>query len=138
VLVYGIAKQINQVEALTLLSNLAPDLGMPDGLEGWEKLAEKMRNERSGGQSQPESELEKIGQFVFALVQAVREKSPEAGKYFEAVSRMAVNSEAGPHYQELGYVLKKFMSGVRNPDLSKLPKEIAAIVQMALGTEYLN
>jgi hypothetical protein len=45
---------------------------------------------------------------------------------------MAVDTNAPPHYQELGNVLKKYMSGVKNPDLSKLPKEIAEIVQKAI------
>ncbi|HKY53895.1 MAG TPA: hypothetical protein VJM08_06280, partial [Anaerolineales bacterium] len=120
---------------LQALSNLAPSLGLPEGLEGWERLAREMQSEESGGQNEEKSELERIGQFVLAVVQSVRTKSSEAGKYFEAVSRMAVDSKTPPHYQELGNILKKFMSGVRNPDLSKLPKEMAAIVQKALGTE---
>lgn len=65
----------------------------------------------------------------------VREKSPEASKLFESVSKMAVDPKAPSHYQELGRVLQKFMSGVKNPDLSSLPKEFAEIVQKALQEE---
>lgn len=36
--VYGIAKQINLAQALQALSALAPHLGLPPGLDGWERL----------------------------------------------------------------------------------------------------
>jgi len=55
-----------------------------------------------------QGELEQISGFVQDLVQAVRQKSPEAQKYFENVSKMAVDPKAPPHYQELGNVLKKY------------------------------
>ena len=84
-------------------------------------------------QNEEKSELEQIREFVTGLVKAHREKSPEAGKYFEAVSKMVVDPTAPPHYRELGNVLRQYMSGIKNPDLSKLPKEIAEIVQKALG-----
>jgi len=106
-------------------------LVLPEGLDGWEMLAQRMQagEEEKGVGS---SEEEQIAQFVSGVVKAVREKSEDAPKLFEAVSKMAVDSNAPPHYQELGSVLKKYMSGIRNPDLSKLPKEIAEIVQKAL------
>jgi hypothetical protein len=53
-------------------------------------------------------------------------------EYFEAISKMVVNPNAPPHYRELGDVLKKYMSGIKNPDLSGLPSEIAEIVRKAL------
>jgi len=37
--VYGIAKAINLAQALDALAILAPQLGMPPGLDGWERLA---------------------------------------------------------------------------------------------------
>ncbi|MFZ5885310.1 MAG: tetratricopeptide repeat protein, partial [Chloroflexota bacterium] len=144
VTVYVIAKQINEFQALQALSKLAPQLGMPAGLEGWEMLAKRMKDEggrlvlseaegmngREGGKA--EDELEQIKEFVEGLAQAHRAKSPEAQKYFEAVSKMAADPNAPPHYRELGKVLQKYMGGVKNPDLSGLPGEIAAIVQKAL------
>lgn len=39
VTVYIIAKQINKYQTLQALTNLAPQLGLPEGLEGWEALA---------------------------------------------------------------------------------------------------
>ncbi|MCQ3945465.1 MAG: hypothetical protein DPW21_02080, partial [Anaerolineae bacterium] len=129
--VYKIAKKINEYQALQALSQLAPQLGLPEGLEGWEMLARWM-TEDGGLETEAEDELGQLRDFVQGLVKAARERSPEAQKYFEAVSKMAVDSDMPPHFQELGNVLKKYMSGIRNPDLSKLPKEIAEIVQKAL------
>ncbi|MEW5717494.1 MAG: tetratricopeptide repeat protein [Chloroflexota bacterium] len=45
VTVYVIAKQINEYQVLQALSQLAPQLGMPEGLEGWEMLARRMKDE---------------------------------------------------------------------------------------------
>ena len=39
---YKIARQINLAEGLQALATLAPQLGLPDGLEGWELLAKTM------------------------------------------------------------------------------------------------
>ena len=80
----------------------------------------------------PQTEEEQITQFVQIVVRVIRENNSEAPRLLEAVSKMAVDPEAPPHYQELGNVLKKFMSGVKDPDLSRLPKEIAEIVQKAI------
>ena len=135
VTVYVIAKQINEYQALQALSQLAPSLGLPEGLDGWEDLARRVQNgekiefeeeEEEGG------ELEQIRSFVRGLAAAVREKSPDAQKYFESVSKMAVDPKAPPHYQELGKVLQKWMSGVSDPDLSSLPEEWAQVVREAL------
>lgn len=131
VTVYVLAKQMNLAQALQALSSLAPQLGLPEGLEGWEMLARRM-TEDGGLETEAEDELGQLRDFVQGLVKAARERSPDAQKYFEAVSKMAVDSDMPPHFQELGNVLKKYMSGIRNPDLSKLPKEIAEIVQKAL------
>ena len=135
VTVYVIAKQMNLAQALQALSMLAPQLGLPEGLEGWETLADRIQNEegKSQNENDGESEEEQISQFVAGVVKAVREKSKEAPKLFDAVSKMAVDPQAPPHYQELGNALKQYMSGVRNPDLSKLPKELALIVLEKFG-----
>lgn len=42
VAVYQLAKAMNEAQALEALENLAPRLGMPPGLEGWETLLKKM------------------------------------------------------------------------------------------------
>jgi len=42
VAVYRLAKQINLSQALEALASLAPQLGLPEGLAGWEQLAKKI------------------------------------------------------------------------------------------------
>lgn len=42
VTVYLIAKQINLAQVLQALADLAPKVGLPEGLEGWEMLAQQM------------------------------------------------------------------------------------------------
>jgi len=44
VTVYILAKQMNLAQALKALSDLAPQLGLPEGLEGWENLAQRMQS----------------------------------------------------------------------------------------------
>ena len=39
-----IAKEINLAQVLKALEGLAKDLGIEDGLEGWEKLAQEYTN----------------------------------------------------------------------------------------------
>lgn len=41
---YVNAKQINEYRVLRALSKLAPQLGLPEGLEGWERLAQRIQN----------------------------------------------------------------------------------------------
>jgi tetratricopeptide (TPR) repeat protein len=129
VTVYLIAKQINSYQALQALSKLAPSLGLPEGLDGWEMLAQKMQNAEGEMQNEGESELEQIRRFVRGLAAAVREKSDDAGKYFESVSKMAVDPEAPPELQALGKVLREYMAGVKNPDLSGLSAEVGEILK---------
>ena len=45
VTVYLIAKQINEYRVLQALSQLAPQLGLPAGLQGWEMLAQRFQGE---------------------------------------------------------------------------------------------
>ncbi len=100
VTVYVMAKQMNLAQALQALANLAPQLGLPEGLAGWEMLVQRMRDTENGTQREEENELEQIREFVQELVQAHRSKSPQAGKYFEVVSKMAADPNAPPHYRE--------------------------------------
>ena len=39
---YQIAKAINYAQVLQALGNLAPQLGLPEGLEGWDELVQKV------------------------------------------------------------------------------------------------
>jgi hypothetical protein len=135
VTVYAIAKPMNLAQVLQALAKLAPSLGLPAGLDGWEQLAQRIQNGEKieFGEREEVSQLEQIRRFVSSLVKAVREKSEDAQKYFESVSKMAVNPEASPELQELGRVLQKYMSGIKNPDLSGLPQELAEIVKKEWG-----
>jgi len=45
VTVYLLAKQMNLARVLSALANLAPELGMPEGLAGWEMLAQRRRGD---------------------------------------------------------------------------------------------
>jgi tetratricopeptide (TPR) repeat protein len=42
VTVYALAKKMNLAQALEALESLAGNLGLPGGLQGWEKLAQQM------------------------------------------------------------------------------------------------
>ncbi|MBE7535016.1 MAG: CHAT domain-containing protein [Anaerolineales bacterium] len=42
---YILAKQMNLAQALKALADLAPQLGLPEGLEGWEMLVQRMKGE---------------------------------------------------------------------------------------------
>ena len=42
VTVYGIAKQVNLAKILSALENLAGNIGLPGGLQGWEMLAQQI------------------------------------------------------------------------------------------------
>lgn len=64
-----------------------------------------------------------------------RGQTPRRRKYFESVSKMAVDLNASPEYQELGEVLRNYMAGVKNPDLSRLTEEIRQIVEDELGNK---
>jgi len=135
VMVYRLAKKMNLAQALDALRNLAPQLGLPEGLAGWEMLSQKMERGETieFGQREEVSQAEQIRRFVAGLAQAVREKSENAQKYFESVSKMAVDPNAPSELQELGKVLREYMAGVKNPDLSNLPQELAEIVREELN-----
>ena len=66
----------------------------------------------------------------------MREKSAEAPKLFEAMSRLTVDPQAAPHYRELGNILRQYMGGIKNPTLAALPKEVAEIVKKALSSLF--
>jgi tetratricopeptide (TPR) repeat protein len=71
VTVYVIAKQMNLAQALQALASLAPQLGLPEGLEGWERLAQQMKGAGAGEEAAESDELEQIRGFVQGVVQAV-------------------------------------------------------------------
>jgi len=43
-----------------------------------------------------------------------------------------MDANAPPHYRELGKALRQYMSGIKTPDLSALPEELAKIVKEEL------
>jgi len=56
VTVYKLAKEINEYSALKALSELAPQLGLPEGLEGWEMLANRNKEEEAAGEGDRNAE----------------------------------------------------------------------------------
>jgi tetratricopeptide (TPR) repeat protein len=126
VTVYILARQIGLAQALQALEDLAPQLGLPAGLAGWEQLAQRMQ--AGSDQSDPQSETDQVARFVQAVVLAVKTKNADAPKFFESVSEMAIEPEAPPEFRELGKVLRQYMSGIQHPDLSALPASLAQLV----------
>lgn len=144
VTVYRIAKPMNLAQALQALANLAPRLGLPEGLAGWEALAQQMQSptpspspadagEGNSGDSNAESELAQVAQLVRRVVGAARTNSPDAPQLFNALSKLAADSNTPPFERELAKVLRQYLSGIRQPDLSALPKAVAELVQNALA-----
>jgi hypothetical protein len=65
-----IASQIGYAQVLQALAQLAPRLGLPEGLEGWEKLAQQFREGGDGNgapENGEESELEQIQQYMSGI-----------------------------------------------------------------------
>lgn len=56
-----------------------------------------------------------------------------AQKYFEFVSKMAVDPNVPNEYRILGKALQQYMSGIKNPDLSGLPEVLVKFVREELG-----
>ena len=46
---YQIARSIGLAQVLQALAQLAPQIGLPPGLDGWERLAEQMKQQSGGG-----------------------------------------------------------------------------------------
>ncbi len=77
--------------------------------------------------------MEQIKRFIQGLFQAVGAQSSEAQKYFETVSKMAVDPNAPNEYRMLGKALQQYMSSIKNPDLSGLPEEWVKFVREELA-----
>ncbi len=78
---------MNLVQSLKALSDLASQLGLPEGLEDWELLAQHMQSGAGDGKNEEKGELEQIEHFVVDWVKAVKENSPKAEQYFETVHK---------------------------------------------------
>jgi tetratricopeptide (TPR) repeat protein len=74
-----------------------------------------------------------IQDFARAVILAHRAKPPQAAQYFDMLGKLTRDDNSPPEIQQLGRVLQKYISGVENPDLSGLPKELAQIVREELG-----
>jgi len=83
------------------------------------------------GDSEEKHEIT-IQDFVRGVIQAHRSKNPQAGQMFDALGKMIGDSNAPPEMQELAKVLRRVMSGVKEPDLSNLPEELARLVREQL------
>ena len=68
VTVYVIAKPMNLAQVLQALTNLAPQSGLPEGLEGWERLAQQMQSGKA--EESEDSAEEQVTRFVEAVVRS--------------------------------------------------------------------
>ncbi len=93
-------------------------------VEGW--LA------RLDGEEPEKSEIS-LQDFIRTVIQAHRSKAPQAVPLFDALGKMAADDTLPPELRELANVLQSFMSGIENPDLSRLPAELAQLVRAALA-----
>ena len=73
-----------------------------------------------------------VEDLIRNTVQAARAKSSQAEGYYDAFSKMAVDSEAPPPLQALAGVMRRVLTGNFDPDLSGLPPELAEVVKQAL------
>ncbi|MCC7576009.1 MAG: hypothetical protein KK926_04125 [Methanomethylovorans sp.] len=81
------------------------------------------------------TEMDHIQQLIEHVITAVHSNDPDASQIFDKLSEMVVDPQALAHYRELGKVLQQYMSGIKNPDLSNLPDEIAALVLNTLDKQ---
>jgi tetratricopeptide (TPR) repeat protein len=70
--------------------------------------------------------------LVRAVMHAVRTKDPQAAYYFKAVSQMGRDFTFPEELQEVGKVLRMIVAGITNPDLSRLPEELAKLINEEL------
>lgn len=73
----------------------------------------------------------KFEEFARKVIRARHTKAPIMEDYFAMSSKMARDPNM-IEFQELGKVLQKILAGVKNPDLSKLPVELARLVKEEL------
>jgi tetratricopeptide (TPR) repeat protein len=82
---------------------------------------------------EPEKSEISLQDFIRTVIQAHRSKAPQAAQVFDALGKMAADDTLPPELRELATVLQSFMSGIENPDLSRLPAELAQVVRAALA-----
>jgi tetratricopeptide (TPR) repeat protein len=82
---------------------------------------------------EPEKTEISLQDFIRTVIQAHRSKAPQAAQVFDALGKMAADDTLPHELRELATVLQSFMSGIENPDLSRLPAELAQVVREELG-----
>ncbi len=82
---------------------------------------------------EPEETAMSLRDFIRLVVQAHRSKAPQAAQLFDVVGKMATDKNLPPEVRELATILRKFMAGIKDPDLSTLPEELAEMVREELG-----
>jgi len=77
------------------------------------------------------NDLESINvqDFIRGAIEAARTKKPEAAEYFEAASNMGRDQSISEELQEVGKVLREYLAGVKNPDLSRLREDFAQLIK---------
>ncbi|MEO7863435.1 MAG: tetratricopeptide repeat protein [Nitrospirales bacterium] len=73
-----------------------------------------------------------VQEFVRAAIDAARTKKPEATEYFEAASKMERDQNIPEELQAVGKVLRDYLAGIKNPDLSRLREDFAQLIKEEL------
>jgi tetratricopeptide (TPR) repeat protein len=84
---------------------------------------------RHGISKNQEIELLTMQNFVRGAIQSLRLNSPHAAQFFNVATKMAADIKLSPVLQELAKVMRKLLVGVQSLDLSKLPDELAILIE---------
>jgi len=96
-----------------------------------EKSVQNLLNELDS-KSEDESKGMTVQDFVHGAISAAKNHAPEAAQYFDATTKMVRDPNAPLEFQELGKVLQRILTGIKNPDLSHLPEELANLIKAEL------
>jgi tetratricopeptide (TPR) repeat protein len=108
------------------------------GTEKFEKIWRDVLNDTPMPEWLTESSGLTLEQLVQMCVTVAREKRPEASQLYDAVSKMATDTNASKELQALGKALRQILIGVKNPDLTELPEEIRNLIQETLASSHKN
>jgi tetratricopeptide (TPR) repeat protein len=70
-----------------------------------------------------------IPELIETVIGAVLNQDSRAAQHFETISKIVSDPDVSDNFRELTKVLQKILVGIKNPDLSQLPEEIASLVR---------
>ncbi len=82
---------MNLYQVLKALSDLAPQIGLPEGLEGWEMLAQRMQEDKTDVGLNQVNGMKQVEDFVQSIITAVNENHANVDELFDTVSKMSVD-----------------------------------------------